>query len=336
MSDRRHGTTATTGPAATAPATAAPAAEVTGATIATTAGPRLLAGGPISAEIRTALTSDFAAFNGRWGYVPTLAIVLVGADAPSAVYLQQILWTCEKVGVQGRLVEIGSDVTAGALCSEIERLNADPAVAGIIVQMPLPAHIPLRTVIDSIDPAKDIDGIHPRNAGLLSLGYDGFLPATAQASVEILKRSGIEIAGRRVVVVGRSNVVGKPAALLLLREHGTVSILHSKTRDLARHTRDAEILIVAAGRAGLITGEMLSPGVVVVDVGINVVGDKLVGDVDFESAKGVVGAITPVPGGVGPLTSALLLTHLLRAATDQAERAGHGAGTAAAAKHATR
>lgn len=284
------------------------------------AGPRLLVGGPIAAQIRAGLTTDFAAFEQRWGYAPTLAIVLVGADAPSAVYLQQILRTCEKVGVRGRLVEIGADVTPDSLCNEIERLNVDQTVAGIIVQMPLPAHIPLRIVIDSIDPAKDIDGIHPRNAGLLSLGYDGFLPATAQASVEILKRSGIEIAGRRVVVVGRSNVVGKPAALLLLRENGTVSLLHSKTRDLAHHTRDAEILVVAVGKPGLVTGEMLSPGVVVVDVGINVVGDKLLGDVDFESAKRVVSAITPVPGGVGPLTNALLLTHLLRAATDQAER----------------
>jgi methylenetetrahydrofolate dehydrogenase (NADP+) / methenyltetrahydrofolate cyclohydrolase len=285
-------------------------------------------GSPIAAEIRSGLAVDFAAFKVRWGRAPTLAIVLVGADAPSAVYLQQILRTCEKVGVEGRLVGIGSDVTADALCTEIEHLNADPSVAGIIVQMPLPAHIPLRTVIDSIDPAKDIDGIHPRNAGLLSLGYDGFLPATAQASVEILKRSGVEIAGKRVVVVGRSNVVGRPAALLLIREHGTVTVLHSKTRDLGHHTRDAEILIVAAGKPGLITGDMLSPGVVVVDVGINVVPDpaaggaavKLVGDVDYETAKDVVSAITPVPGGVGPLTNALLLSHLLRAATDQAAR----------------
>jgi len=294
------------------------------------AGPRLLAGSPIAAQIREGLTADFAAFKERYGRTPALAIVLVGKDAPSAVYLQQILRTCEKVGAQGRLVEIGADVTPDALCTEIERLNEDPSVAGIIVQMPLPAHIPLRTVIDSIDPAKDIDGIHPRNAGLLSLGYDGFLPATAQAAVEILKRSGVEIAGKRVVVVGRSNVVGKPAALLLLREHGTVTVLHSKTRDLGRYTRDAEILIVATGKPGLVTGDMLSPGVVVVDVGINVVpdgpgGEKLVGDVDFESAKDVVAAITPVPGGVGPLTNALLLSHLLRAATDQAER---GAGTA--------
>ena len=348
MSGHRAGTPATPGsatrpaaPAATATRPAAPAATTETATAtamaatatrpaATVEGPRLLAGNPIATQIREGLTADFAAFKERWGYVPTLAVVLVGADAPSAVYLQQILRTCQRVGVEGRLVEIGSDVTPDAVCSEIERLNADPAVAGIIVQMPLPAHIPLRTVIDSIDPAKDIDGIHPRNAGLLSLGYDGFLPATAQAAVEILKRSGIEIAGKRVVVVGRSNVVGKPAALLFLREHGTVSVLHSRTRDLGRHTRDAEILIVAAGKAGLVTGEMLSPGVVVVDVGINVVGDKLLGDVDFESAKGVVSAITPVPGGVGPLTNALLLTHLLRAATDQAERGAASAASGAA------
>jgi methylenetetrahydrofolate dehydrogenase (NADP+) / methenyltetrahydrofolate cyclohydrolase len=291
---------------------------------AVSAGPKLLLGSPIATEIRAGLTRDFAAFADRWGKAPGLAIVLVGADAPSAVYLQQILRTCQKVGVDGRLVELGSHATADDVCNEIERLNADPHVAGIIVQMPLPSHIPLRTVIDSIDPGKDIDGIHPRNAGLLSLGYDGFLPATAQASVEILKRSGVEIAGRRVVVIGRSNVVGKPAALLLMREHGTVTVLHSRTRDLAHHTRDAEILVVAAGRPGLVTGEMLSPGVVVVDVGINVVddgdgGEKIVGDVDFASAKDVVSAITPVPGGVGPLTNALLLSHLLRAATDQAE-----------------
>jgi methylenetetrahydrofolate dehydrogenase (NADP+)/methenyltetrahydrofolate cyclohydrolase len=298
-------------------------------------GPRLLAGGPIAAEIRGQLVVDFAAFRERHGHTPVLAIVLVGADAPSAVYLQQILRTCERVGASGRLVEIGGEADAEAVCEVIERLNGDPEVAGIIVQMPLPAHIPLRTVIDTIDPAKDIDGIHPRNAGLLSLGYDGFLPATAQASVEILKRSGVQISGKRVVVIGRSNVVGKPAALLLLREHGSVSVLHSRTVDLARYTREAEILVVAVGRPGLITGDMLAPGVAVVDVGINVVPDpqgegagavKLVGDVDFDSAAAVASAITPVPGGVGPLTNALLLTHLLRAATDQAEGIETGGG----------
>ncbi|HEY5472170.1 MAG TPA: bifunctional 5,10-methylenetetrahydrofolate dehydrogenase/5,10-methenyltetrahydrofolate cyclohydrolase, partial [Candidatus Limnocylindrales bacterium] len=171
----KDGTAASVAGAATAGAASVGAAA---------ASPRLLAGGAIAAEIRAGLAQDFAAFNERWGYAPTLAVVLVGADAPSAVYLQQILRTCEKVGAHGRLVELSSDVMPDALCDEIENLNADPSVSGIIVQMPLPAHIPLRTVIDSIDPAKDIDGIHPRNAGLLSLGYDGFLPATAQASVE--------------------------------------------------------------------------------------------------------------------------------------------------------
>jgi methylenetetrahydrofolate dehydrogenase (NADP+)/methenyltetrahydrofolate cyclohydrolase len=277
-------------------------------------GPRLLLGKPIAADIRATVASDVAAFRGRRGYAPALAIVLVGRDAPSAVYLQQILRGCEKAGIDGRLVEIPGRASAAAVRREIERLNADPMVAGIIVQMPLPKRIPLSAVIDTLDPAKDIDGLHPRNAGLLALGYDGFLPTTAHAAVEILKRSGIPLAGRRAVIVGRSNVVGKPAAHLLLRENATVTICHSRTADLARHTRDAEIVIVAAGSPRLITGDMLSPGVVVVDVGINVVGDTLVGDVDFESASRVASAITPVPGGVGPMTNALLLTHLVRAA----------------------
>jgi methylenetetrahydrofolate dehydrogenase (NADP+)/methenyltetrahydrofolate cyclohydrolase len=184
--------------------------------------------------------------------------------------------------------------------------------------MPLPKRIPLTAVIDTLEPAKDIDGIHPLNAGLMELGYAGFLPTTAQASVELLKRSGIELEGRRAVVVGRSNVVGKPAAILLLREHATVTVCHSRTRDLAGVVRTGDVVVVAAGRAGLVTGEMLKPGAVVVDVGINVVGGKLVGDVDFESARLVVSAITPVPGGVGPVTNALLLTHLMRAARAQA------------------
>ena len=286
--------------------------------------PRLLLGKPIAAEIRATVANDVAAFRGRHGYTPALAIVIVGKDAPSAVYLGQILRSCAKVGIEGRLVEIPGRASTAAVRREIERLNADPMVAGIIVQMPLPKRIPLSAVIDTLDPAKDIDGLHPRNAGLLTLGYDGFLPTTAHAAVELLKRSGIPLAGKRAVVVGRSNVVGKPAALLLMRENATVTICHSRTADLPRHTRDAEILVVAAGAPGLITGDMLSPGVVVVDVGINVVGDALVGDVDFESASRVASAITPVPGGVGPVTNALLLTHLVRAAQAQADTSrGH-------------
>jgi methylenetetrahydrofolate dehydrogenase (NADP+)/methenyltetrahydrofolate cyclohydrolase len=283
-------------------------------------GARLLRGAPIAAEIKTSVTAEVAAFRGRYGYTPTLAIVIVGRDAPSAVYLEQILRTCRSVGIEGRLVEIPGRVSAGQLRHEIEVLNRDPMVAGIIVQMPLPKRIPLSAVIEVLDPAKDIDGIHPLNAGLLSLGYDGFLPTTAHAAVELLKRSGIPLDGRHAVVIGRSNVVGKPAALLLLREHATVTICHSRTPDLAAQVREADVVVVAAGRPGLVTGDMLKPGAVVVDVGINVVGDHLVGDVDMDSARLVASAISPVPGGVGPVTNALLLTHLLRAAKDQVGR----------------
>lgn len=290
--------------------------------------PRLLLGAPIAAEIRASVAKDVEAFRAKRGYTPQLAIVIVGKDAPSTVYLNQILRSCDKVGIEGRLVEVPGRASSAAVRTEIERLNADPRVAGVIVQMPLPKRIPLSTVIDTLDPAKDIDGLHPRNAGLMTLGYEGFLPTTAHAAVELLKRSGIPLVGRRAVVVGRSNVVGKPAALLLMREHATVTVCHSKTADLAHHLKDAEIVVVAAGSPRLVTGKMLSKGVVVVDVGINVVDGELVGDVDFASASKVASAITPVPGGVGPVTNALLLTHLVRAAQDQAfASSGRGNGT---------
>ena len=282
-------------------------------------GPRLLRGGPVAADVRIAVAADVAAFKEEHGYTPELAVVIVGRDAPSTVYLHKILDGCRLVGIQDRLVELGDDCSAESLGREILALGAERTVAGIIVQQPLPAGIPLRVVIDTLDPAKDIDGIHPLNAGLLALGYDGFLPATAHAAVELLKRSDVELKGARAVVVGRSNVVGKPAALLLLREHATVTICHSRTPNLAAHLREADVVVVAAGRAGLVTGEMLRPGAVVVDVGINVVEGRLVGDVDFESCARVASAITPVPGGVGPLTNAILLTHLVRAARNQAE-----------------
>jgi methylenetetrahydrofolate dehydrogenase (NADP+)/methenyltetrahydrofolate cyclohydrolase len=280
-------------------------------------GGRLLQGGPIAAEIRQAVAEDVAAYAERHGRRPVLAVVICGRDAPSMVYLHQILRSCEKVGIEGRLVEVDGGAAESSVVGAIRALNADATVNGIIVQMPLPPTIRLRTIVDAIDPAKDIDGIHPLNAGLLRLGYDGFLPATAHAAVEILRRSAIEIEGRRAVVVGRSAVVGMPAAFLLVRENATVTVCHSRTRDLARHVKDAEILVVAAGRPGLISGEMVRRGVVVVDVGINVVGGTIVGDVDFESVRPKAAAITPVPGGVGPLTNALLLAHLVRAAKAQ-------------------
>jgi methylenetetrahydrofolate dehydrogenase (NADP+)/methenyltetrahydrofolate cyclohydrolase len=282
------------------------------------AGARLLEGAPIANEIRTAVAEDVVTFTAANGRPPGLVVVIVGRDAPSTVYLEQILRGCAKVGIRAEFVELEGEATEAAVVSILHRLNADPEVDGVIVQMPLPPTIRLREVIDAIDPTKDIDGIHPLNAGLLRLGYDGFLPATAHAAVEILRRSGIEIAGKDAVVIGRSAVVGMPAAFLLVKEDATVTVCHSRTRDLAGHVGRADIVVVAAGHPGLITGAMLKPGAVVVDVGINLVDGRIVGDVDFASAVGVASAITPVPGGVGPLTNALLLTHLIRAAERQA------------------
>jgi methylenetetrahydrofolate dehydrogenase (NADP+) / methenyltetrahydrofolate cyclohydrolase len=282
-------------------------------------GARLLEGAPIAAEIRKAVTESVLTYRERIGRAPELAIVIVGRDAPSMVYLQQILKSCDLVGIDRRAVELDGEVTERAVIEALAKLNADPTVSGIIVQMPLPPTIRLRAIVDAIDPAKDIDGIHPLNAGLLRLGYDGFLPATAHAAVEILRRSGIEIEGKDAVVIGRSTVVGMPAAFLLLREDATVTVCHSRTVDLATHVRRADIVVVAAGHPGLVTGAMLKPGAVVVDVGINVVDGKLVGDVDFASASRVASAITPVPGGVGPLTNAMLISHLVRAAEAQVQ-----------------
>ena len=293
----------------------------------TQTGPRLLRGAPIAAEMREHIAADVADFAARYGRKPSLAVVIVGSDAPSAVYLHKILDGCRRVGIGDRLVELGDDCSNEHLREVICGLNADPDVAGIIVQMPLPEHLPLRTVIDSLDPAKDIDGIHPLNAGLLALGYHGYLPATAHASVEILVRSGIKLEGAHAVVVGRSNIVGKPAALLLLQHNATVTICHSRTVGLPDELREADVVVVAVGKAGMIKGDWLKPGAVVVDVGINVVGDRIVGDVD-ESAYAAASAITPVPGGVGPLTNAILLSHLMHAARDQAEgRRALGAGS---------
>jgi methylenetetrahydrofolate dehydrogenase (NADP+)/methenyltetrahydrofolate cyclohydrolase len=284
----------------------------------TAAGARLLEGGAIATEIRTAVAEDVARFTLTEGRPPGLRVVIVGKDAPSTVYLERILRGCAKVGIDGGFVELEGEATESKVTATVRELNEDPAVDGVIVQMPLPGTIRLRSIIDAIDPAKDIDGIHPVNAGLLRLGYDGFLPATAHAAVEILRRSGIEIEGREAVVIGRSAVVGMPAAFLLVREDATVTVCHRRTRDLAGHVRRADIVVVAAGKPGLVTGAMLKPGAVVVDVGINVVDGRIVGDVEFESARLVASAITPVPGGVGPLTNALLLTHLIRAAERQA------------------
>jgi len=289
---------------------------------------RILDGRPIAAMIRARVARQVSAFKGRYKFTPVLTAVMVGDQVASSVYVQQILRACKSVGVDSRVVELPRSATADELRAVLEDLNEDPEVAGIIVQQPLPRHIPLSTLTDTIKPAKDIDGIHPLNTGLMALGYEGFLPACAEAAVEIPKYYGYPLEGKRAVVIGRSNVVGKPVQLLLMREHCTVTVCHRRTVNLAAEIARAEIVVTAAGAAGLVTGNMLHPGALVVDVGINVVGGRIAGDVDYDSALKVAAAITPVPGGVGPVTNAVLLEHLIRAArwqqTGHPIMAGHG------------
>ena len=282
---------------------------------------RILDGRPLAKRIRSNVRRQATAFETTYGFRPQLVAVIVGHQAASNVYVQQILRSCASVGVPSRVIELPRQTTADELRRRLQRLNKDPKVAGIIVQQPLPRHIPLSTLTDTIMPAKDIDGIHPLNTGLMALGYEGFLPACAEAAVQIPKFYGYDLEGKRAVVIGRSNVVGKPVQLLLLREHCTVTVCHRRTRDLAAEIARAEIVVCAAGSAGLINGKMLHPGALVVDIGINVVGGRIVGDVDYESALKVAAAITPVPGGVGPVTNAVLLEHLIRAARWQ--QTGH-------------
>jgi methylenetetrahydrofolate dehydrogenase (NADP+)/methenyltetrahydrofolate cyclohydrolase len=296
---------------------------------------RRLEGAPFAREIRDRVSEEVAAYTREHGHAPGLAVVVCGRSAPSMVYLERILKACAQVGIEGSFVDVPGDTPEAQereLTAAIHRLNDDSRVNGIIVQMPLPEGVRLRTVVDAIDPLKDIDGIHPLNAGLLRLGYEGFIPATAHAALEMVHRSGVAIQGADAVVIGRSPVVGMPLAFMLTKEDASVTVCHSKTRDLADKVGAADIVVVAAGKPGLVTGDMLRAGAVVIDVGINVVEGKIVGDVDFESAETVASAITPVPGGVGPLTNALLLSHLMRAAQrqDQArlEQAGRGGASA--------
>jgi methylenetetrahydrofolate dehydrogenase (NADP+) / methenyltetrahydrofolate cyclohydrolase len=287
---------------------------------------RRLEGAPFASEIRDRVAEDVATYTRDHGHPPGLAVVVCGRSAPSMVYLERILKACAQVGIEASFVDVegnNSEAQEIALAAAIVRLNGDPRIAGIIVQMPLPAGVRLKTVVDAIEPLKDIDGIHPLNAGLLRLGYEGFIPATAHAALEMVHRSGVELRGADAVVVGRSPVVGMPLAFMLTKEDATVTVCHSKTRDLADKLRRADVVVVAAGRPGLVTGAMLNPGAVVIDVGINVVDGRIVGDVDFESAERVASAITPVPGGVGPLTNALLLSHLMRAAQRQDQAKEH-------------
>jgi methylenetetrahydrofolate dehydrogenase (NADP+) / methenyltetrahydrofolate cyclohydrolase len=285
----------------------------------------LIDGKAIAADVRAEVARDVAALRAR-GVVPGLTVVLVGDDIASATYVGAKEKASREAGMSGGTIRLPGDTTQTSLLALIEQLNDDPAVHGILVQMPLPAHIDPDTVIRHIRPDKDVDGFHPENVGKLLIGHtDGFVSCTPAGVIELLLRSGVETRGAEVVVVGRSNIVGKPMAALLVQARAggdaTVTICHSRTRDLAAHTRRADILIVAAGRAEMVTGDMIKPGAVVIDVGMNSVPDttratgrRLCGDVQFSSAVDVASRITPVPGGVGPMTIAMLLRNTVRAA----------------------
>ncbi len=238
----------------------------------------------------------------------TIVIVKVGHNPASDVYVRNKMKACKEVGVECVLREFNENISANDLDAEIARLNADNDVDGVLVQLPLPKHINETQILSAISEYKDIDGFHPNNIGKLVIGDESFVPATAAGVIELLTRSGVEIDGKECVVVGRSNIVGKPVAQLLLAKNGTVTIAHSHTKKLAEITKRADILVVAAGKRHLITAEHVKPGAVVIDVGIHRdENNKLSGDVDFESVKDVASAITPVPGGVGPMTIAMLL-----------------------------
>lgn len=275
---------------------------------------RLLDGRTIATLVRDELRLLAENYALREGHAAGLAIVCVGAQPASDVYVRQLLREAQRIGVRGTLVTLAEDIDDEALRAGIEALNEDDETQGLLVQMPLPPHLSTRVVAEAISPRKDVDGISMRSAGNLFLRYPSFVPATCAAVVELLERYEIPIAGQRIVIVGASNTVGKPLAFMLLARDATVTVCHIYTRDLAHWTRQADIVISAAGKAGLLTNTMIRPGATVVDVGINVLDDgSIVGDVAFQGVSEVAGALTPVPGGVGPLTPLMALKQMLLA-----------------------
>ncbi|MBO5451811.1 MAG: bifunctional methylenetetrahydrofolate dehydrogenase/methenyltetrahydrofolate cyclohydrolase FolD [Lachnospiraceae bacterium] len=268
---------------------------------------QIIDGKAISEQIKEECRKKVAAYKEK-GIEITLAVIQVGADPASSVYVRNKKRACEFCGMTSLSYELPEETTHEELLTLIRKLNADDKVNGILVQLPLPKHIDEDLVIQAIDPKKDVDGFHPQSVGALCIGQPGFVSCTPAGIIELLKRSNIEIAGKECVVIGRSNIVGKPMALLLLRENGTVTVCHSRTKDLKEVTKRADILIVAIGKPKFITGDYVKEGAVVIDVGIHRNEDnKLCGDVDFESVAEKTSAITPVPGGVGPMTIAMLM-----------------------------
>lgn len=296
---------------------------------------RLLSGKPIAEEIKAEVAAEVAALRFR----PGLAVVRVGEDPASAVYVGSKVKTTEELGMHSEHIHLPTETSGDEILAIVNELNSRDDIDGILVQLPLPGHVNEREILEAIDPVKDVDGFHPMNVGRLSQGQDALVPCTPAGVIEILKRSGIEIAGKNAVVLGRSNIVGKPMAMLLLHENATVTICHSRTRDLARVTSQADILVAAIGRAGFVRGDHIAEGATVIDVGINNVSDAsmaaelfseddmpkrlaaiekrgftLVGDVNPKEAMERAGAFTPVPGGVGLLTVAMLMQNTLKAA----------------------
>lgn len=289
----------------------------------------IIDGKAISNKVKDEVKAAVALMQEEHSYVPGLATVLVGDDTASATYVRSKQKTCEQLGIRSIGHELPADSTQEEVESLVARLSADPSVNGILVQLPLPKHLDEEAVLNAIALEKDVDGFHPVNIGRLAMkGREPlFIPCTPNGCIRLLDESGIEISGANAVVVGRSNIVGLPVAMLLQQRNATVTICHSRTKDLAFYLKNADIVVAAIGRAEMITGDMLKPGAAVIDVGINRKDDpeakrgyRLVGDVDFESASEVAGAITPVPGGVGPMTIAMLMLNTLRAAEKALER----------------
>ena len=272
---------------------------------------RVINGKAVAADLRAAVGAQVARFAAVAGRPPGLAVVLVGEDPASAVYVRAKGKATRAANMASFEHKLAADVPESELLALVDRLNADPAVDGILVQLPLPDHINANKVITRIDPDKDVDGFHPVNAGRLAIGLPGFVPCTPLGCLKLLRAELGDLSGKSAVVIGRSNIVGKPMALLLLGDSCTVTIAHSRTTDLPAVVRQADIVVAAVGRANMVKGEWIKPGATVIDVGINRTDAGLVGDVDFASASQVAGAITPVPGGVGPMTIACLIRNTL-------------------------
>lgn len=275
---------------------------------------KIIDGKALAAAVKQEAAQQVEELKAR-GITPCLAVVLVGEDPASQVYVRGKINDCAQCGIESRSVRLPETATQAELLAQVKLLAEDPAVHGILVQLPLPAQIDEKTVIDAIPPEKDVDGFSPVNVGRMQIGEPCYLPCTPAGCIRMIESTGIEISGKNAVVIGRSNIVGKPAAMLLLGKNATVTICHSKTRNLEEICASADILMAAVGRAGFVTGDMVKPGAVVIDVGINRGADgKLHGDVDFEAAAEKAAWITPVPGGVGPMTRAMLMLNTVEAA----------------------